>query len=136
MRLSRKVHDNIRAFALKEAVYLLAVADVHVEERYFPVSNNVLQCCEISCISELVDADYFVLRVRLQHMEDEIAPDEACPSCYDYFHGKIASFSVGKLLSLSIMFNGTFTFGQAMLMSGSFQIIPPSSFGCQKSSHL
>ena len=77
MRFCRKVDHDIRMLLLEQLIDCFTVADVCFHKAEIGVIHNRCQRGQVSCISQLVQADDPVIRILLQHMENKIGTDES-----------------------------------------------------------
>ena len=76
MRFRRKIDNNIRMFFLKQLVDCFPVANICLHETEIRVVHNGRKRRQIARIRQLVKADNPIVRVLLEHMEDEVAANK------------------------------------------------------------
>ena len=76
MALGGEVHHHVGVFLLKQVIDSLAVTDVRLHETEVGLVHDALQRGQVSGIGQLVHADNTILRVLVQHIENEVAADK------------------------------------------------------------
>ena len=76
MTFGGEVHHHVGMLLLKQVVDGLAVTDVRLHETEVGLVHDTLQRGQVSGIGQLVHADNTILRVLVQHIENEVAADK------------------------------------------------------------
>ena len=76
MTFGGKVHHHVGMLLLKQVVDGLAVTDVRLHEAEVGLVHDALQRGQVAGIGQLVHADNTILRVLVQHIENEVAADK------------------------------------------------------------
>ena len=76
MRFRRKIDNNIRMFFLKQLVDCFPVSNICLHETEIRVIHHGRKRRQIARIRQLVKADNPIVRVLLEHMEDEVAANK------------------------------------------------------------
>ena len=77
MAFRREIDDDIGPFLLKETEDALSVADIQPDKAEVALFQDARKRRKIACIGELIEADDAVVGILFQHVEDEVAADEA-----------------------------------------------------------
>ena len=76
MRFRRKINDNVWMFFLKQLADCFPVANICLHKAEIRVVHNGRKCGQIARIRQLVKADNPIVRVLLEHMENEVASNK------------------------------------------------------------
>ena len=74
--LGGEVHHHVGMLLLKQIVDGLAVTDIRLHETEVGLIHDALQRRQVTGIGQLVHADNPILRVLVQHIENEVAADK------------------------------------------------------------
>ena len=77
MTFGGKVHHHVGMLLLKQVVDGLAVTDVRLHETEVGLVHDAFQRGQVARIGQLVHADNAILRVLVQHIENEVAADKS-----------------------------------------------------------
>ena len=86
MALSSEVHHNVGVLLLKKLENSLSVGDRCLYKAEIWVVHNAFERGKIARIGKAVKADYPVVGIFFQHMENEVGAYKACSACYDNGH--------------------------------------------------
>ena len=76
MALGGEIHHHVRMLLLEQVIDGLAVADVRLHEAEVGPTHDAFQRGQIAGVGQLVHADDTVLRMLVQHIENEVAADK------------------------------------------------------------
>ena len=86
MALSSEVHHNVGGLLLKKLENSLSVGDRCLYKAETWVVHNAFERGKVARIGKAVKADYPVVGIFFQHMENEVGAYKACSACYDNGH--------------------------------------------------
>lgn len=94
MGLSGKIDNYIRTLFLKQLIHCRSVANIGLDEAEIRIRHNRLQCRQIPCIGQLIQAYNTVFRMRLKHMKHKITANKSGTAGNDYVHNSIMYLNV------------------------------------------
>ena len=81
MAFCSQVDDAINLLVLHQLVEPVEVTDVHLHELIVGLVLHILQVGEVTCISQLVQIDDFVLRILVHKQAHHMTSNEASTTC-------------------------------------------------------
>ena len=87
MALRRKVDHDIGVLLLKQPEHRFPIADIGLDEPEIGLVHHALQRGEVARVGQFVQADDAVIRMGIQHMENEVAADKPGAAGNDNGHG-------------------------------------------------
>jgi hypothetical protein len=81
VRLSREVNYDVDFILPEQRLHQHGVTDVAMNKLVSGIGIGSLQVFLIAGVCELVEVDNSVVRMQLQHVPDEVAPDKSRTAC-------------------------------------------------------
>ena len=90
MTLCCKMDDAIHMFILHQFEHTFKVTDIHLDKLVIRFVLNILEVCQVTCISEFIQIDNSVLWIFVNKQANYVATDKTSTTSNNYiaFHIK------------------------------------------------
>jgi hypothetical protein len=93
MRFRRKVDDGFNIVLAKHIEDETRFTNIPLNELIPGICFDIFQVLKISSIGQFVEIHYSGIRMSIEHISDEIAPDETRAARYKEIHFRLSDFS-------------------------------------------